>query len=470
MRVGGDLGDRRDRACRSVSAITIDVISDKRRLDRRRRKSRERRRRLALFVVLAALAPVTYSYVTTMLRPSSLPLSVRTVEWVRAHHGNWLVDEVEHYYYSWKAPKKGGPQLTSLPSVGLSAAPSIGRRPARVRRHRAAVWPRRIKLVFAHPLPGEGVWRRTGPLVGARLEINALRSDHRTFPAELAITRVDVPGPLLFAVSLRDVTKRREREERLKEAEGKYRTLVEQIPLATYINDTGMPVHTRYMSPQIETMLGYPVSDWLQPNFFMTCLHPDDHERVFADVERTHDSGQDFRCEYRLIAADGRTVWVLDETVAVRDEEYRPIFLQGFLVDVTDRRASDDALRESEELHRLVVEGSRDLITLLDPAGKVRYASPAVQTVLGWLPEEVHGRRWTDDVHPDDVEAVNAYYKNREAGVDAPPLGVRVQHKDGSWVALEGSLSPTRTPDGTVTGFVGVSRPLPRSVLRPAAS
>ncbi len=310
----------------------------------------------------------------------------------------------------------------------------------------------------------------TGPLLGARLEITALRSDHRTFPAEVAITRVDVPGPLLFAVSLRDVTKRREREERLKQAEAKYRTLVEQIPLATYINNTGMPVHTEYMSPQIETMLGYPVSDWLQPNFFMTCLHPDDQERVLGEVEKTHNTGEDFRCEYRLIAADGRTVWVLDETVAVRDEEYRPIFLQGFLVDVTDRRASDDALRESEELHRLVVEGSRDLITLLDPAGKVRYASPAVQTILGWQPEEVHGRKWADDVHPDDVDAVNTYFKNRAAGGDVPPLGVRVQHKDGSWVGLEGSLSPTRTPDGTVTGFVGVSRPLQRSVLRPAAS
>jgi PAS domain S-box-containing protein len=191
---------------------------------------------------------------------------------------------------------------------------------------------------------------------------------------------------------------------------------------------------------------------------------------VLAEVEKTHTSGQDFRCEYRLIAADGRTVWVLDETVAVRDEEYRPIFLQGFLVDVTDRRASDDALRDSEELHRLVVEGSRDLITLLDPAGKVRYASPAVHTLLGWQPEEVHGRKWAEDVHPDDVDAVNAYFKSREAGGDVPPLGVRVQHKDGSWIGLEGSLSPTRTPDGTVTGFVGVSRPLQRSVLRPAAS
>jgi PAS domain S-box-containing protein len=231
-----------------------------------------------------------------------------------------------------------------------------------------------------------------------------------------------------------------------------------------------MPVSTKYMSPQIETLLGFPVSDWLQPNFFLTRLHPDDHDRVLAEVEQTHHAGQDFRCEYRLIAADGRTVWVLDETVAVRDEEYRPIFLQGFLVDVTDRRASDDALRESEELHRLVVEGSRDLITLLDPSGRVRYASPAVQTVLGWHPEDVHGRKWADDVHPDDVDAVNTYFRNREAGVEAPPLGVRVQHKNGSWVALEGSLSATRSPDGTVTGFVGVSRPLQRSVLRPAAS
>ena len=183
----------------------------------------------------------------------------------------------------------------------------------------------------------------TGPLLGARVEINALRSDHRSFPAEIAITRVDVPGPLLFAVSLCDVTKRREREERLREAEAKYRTLVEQIPLATYINTNGMPVSTTYMSPRIEAMLGFPVSDWLEPNFFLTRLHPDDHDRVFAEVERTHTTGEDFRLEYRLIAADGRTVWVHDETAAVRDEEYRPLFLQGFLIDVTDRHADDAA-------------------------------------------------------------------------------------------------------------------------------
>ena len=183
----------------------------------------------------------------------------------------------------------------------------------------------------------------TGPLLGARLEINALRSDRRSFPAEIAITRVDVPGPLLFAISLRDITKRRKRDERLSEAEAKYRTLVEQIPLATYINTLGMPSHTTYMSPRIEAMLGYPVSDWLDSGFFLARLHPADHDRVLEEVERTHATGEDFRLEYRLIAADGRAVWVHDETVAVRDEEYQPLFLQGFLIDVTDRHADDGA-------------------------------------------------------------------------------------------------------------------------------
>ena len=115
----------------------------------------------ALFLIL--LAPVVYSYTTTMLQPSSLPLWPRSVEWLRAHHGNWLVDEVEHYYYSWKAPKKGGPQLESLPSVGLPAAPA-----AIKTRRRAASWPPRIKPVFAQPLGGEGVWSGTGPVVGGR--------------------------------------------------------------------------------------------------------------------------------------------------------------------------------------------------------------------------------------------------------------------------------------------------------------
>jgi Phosphodiester glycosidase len=99
-----------------------------------------------------------------MLQPSSLPLWPRSVEWLRAHHGNWLVDEVEHYYYTWKAPKKGGPQLTTLPTVGVGVAPKTKAAGS----HRLAVEPRRIAPVFASPLPGEGVWKGAGTLVRGR--------------------------------------------------------------------------------------------------------------------------------------------------------------------------------------------------------------------------------------------------------------------------------------------------------------
>src|SRR5207248_9869742 len=91
-------------------------------LDRLRAPRVSRAPRLLLragLVLLLLLSPAVYSYATTMMEPSSLPLWPRSVEWLRAHHGNWLVDEVEHYYYSWEAPGKGGPQLASLPHVGL---------------------------------------------------------------------------------------------------------------------------------------------------------------------------------------------------------------------------------------------------------------------------------------------------------------------------------------------------------------
>lgn len=122
--------------------------------DRRRRR---RRRILAVAVVLLLLSPAIYSYATWMLRPSSMPFGARSVEWVRADvpFGNQVVDEIEHVYYTWNAPSKGGAQLKSLPPSGqVTKAPK-----------QAAAWPPRIRPVFAHRLPGEGVWRPTGPPV-----------------------------------------------------------------------------------------------------------------------------------------------------------------------------------------------------------------------------------------------------------------------------------------------------------------
>jgi phosphodiester glycosidase len=131
-------------------------------------------------VVLVFLSPAIYSWTRMAVQPSSLPLGVRTVEWLRMHQFNWLVDEAEHIYYTWRAPSKGGPQLKTLPSVGLG---NTRHRPKHHAVHKP--WPPRIKPVFAQPLPGEGVWKPTGPPVHGKPPVLVT-----TFRTEVAYPRI----------------------------------------------------------------------------------------------------------------------------------------------------------------------------------------------------------------------------------------------------------------------------------------
>lgn len=138
---------------------------------RRRRIVRPRRRVLfgAIVAVLGLLVWIVGSFSVYMLRPSSMNFSEKSAEWVRTlPFGNWAVDEAEHVYYSNHAPKKGGPQLKKLPSVGLPPAANLGSRPPVVPRAAQSAWPARINPIFSSPLPNEGVWRRTGPAVDGK--------------------------------------------------------------------------------------------------------------------------------------------------------------------------------------------------------------------------------------------------------------------------------------------------------------
>jgi len=129
-------------------------------------------------VLVVLLIPVLYSYISTMLRPSSLPLGIRSVEWLRVHHGAWLVNDIESIYYRWQAPKAGGPALQTLPTVGSA--------PVKAPRHDSALYrPRRIRPILVPALPGEGVWRSSGRLVDGAAPVLVT-----TFRSEAAYPRI----------------------------------------------------------------------------------------------------------------------------------------------------------------------------------------------------------------------------------------------------------------------------------------
>jgi len=155
--------------------------------------------------------------------------------------------------------------------------------------------------------------------------------------------------PTRVIAAVRDVTEHREASERLLGAERRYRTLVEQLPLASYVEHLDEESAT-YMSPQIADLVGYTAEEWIaDSNFFARVLHPDDRERVLAGFTSMHDSGAAFECEYRLVARDGRIIWIHDAAVVVRDEHGRALYAQGYMIDISERKRNEEALQKSQE-------------------------------------------------------------------------------------------------------------------------
>jgi PAS domain S-box-containing protein len=178
--------------------------------------------------------------------------------------------------------------------------------------------------------------------------------------AGIATTYQDKPATQIV---FRDITARKWAEQALRESEAKYRMLVEQVPAITYTAALDEASTTLYVSPQIETLLGVSHTEWKpDPDFWRKRLHPDDHERVLAEVHRSHGSGEPFRCEYRMLAHDGHAVWFRDEAVVVRDDAGQPLVLRGTMLDITDRKRAEEALQKAHhQLERRVEERTTEL-------------------------------------------------------------------------------------------------------------
>ncbi|MFT3893333.1 MAG: PAS domain-containing protein [Anaerolineales bacterium] len=128
-----------------------------------------------------------------------------------------------------------------------------------------------------------------------------------------------------------------------KNSEKKYRSLLENIPITTYINSIDHHAYTEYVSPQVEKILGYAREDFLkEPEFWKKIIHPEDVNRVLDINEHTMLTEEPFEAEYRLIAKDGRVIWVRDEATLVYDEQGNPLHWLGVWTDITSRKMAEE--------------------------------------------------------------------------------------------------------------------------------
>ena len=289
--------------------------------------------------------------------------------------------------------------------------------------------------------------------IGEDRAIEALKSGATDYVLKQRLERL-VPAVRRAVREAEERTERRRAEEALGRSEGRYRTLVEQIPAITYVQEpleSSNPKAVTYMSPQYETILGYPAqSEMLDEEHWLRILHPEDRERVLAEEARTDETGEPFDVEYRIIAGNGRVVWVRDQATLVRDEEGRPLYWLGVQYDITEQKRAEETLRESEERYRAVIEQSAEGLYLLDAETKrVMETNSSLQRMLGYSAEELEGMVLYDLIELPREEVDATLRRTLERGYR--PVGERrYRRKDGGLVDVEIGASVIRYGGGEV--------------------
>ena len=210
--------------------------------------------------------------------------------------------------------------------------------------------------------------------------------------SELAVSLTVVPihdgagEPAGAVIAARDVGVPQRAEARQRESDARYRSLTEHLPAITYVHPLGDRGNPIYLSPQSASILGYAADELLaKPNLFFQLVHEDDRERVSAELAAAAAGAGPLRSEYRMLSRDGRVAWVRDEAAIVRDDDGKPLYVQGFLLDVSERRQAGEERKGLLAAERAAAAEALDRQRKLDVlarAGQILASSPNSQAAL----------------------------------------------------------------------------------------
>ena len=253
------------------------------------------------------------------------------------------------------------------------------------------------------------------------------------------------------------VTQRRSVEQALRNAEAQFRAVFEEAPIGMVLVDmTGRLVRT---NRALEELLGYSSGELAQ-TIFSQVTHPEDLAtdwELFGDLvagDIPH-----YQVLKRYVRSDGSVVRAVLSVSLIRGADGTPSHAIGMVENVTERWEAEEALRLREREFRSLLEHGRDVISILDADGDLRFTSPAIERVLGYGRTELAGTYLGELVHPEDVPAMMEMFTR---AIDAPGhpaemAELRVRHRDGSWRIWE-TVAMSLVDDPAVRGIVVNSR------------
>jgi two-component system, sensor histidine kinase and response regulator len=310
---------------------------------------------------------------------------------------------------------------------------------------------------FAAPESREAVVQHISEGSSEPYEAVCLRKNGTTFDAEVRGKSSMYRGRVVRVTAIRDLTPRKQAERKLREAEQRYRALVEKVPAVVYVQEIGSPDAAMYMSPQIQTLTGYSAEDCRDPDLRWRMVHPADRERMRSEDEQAGEPDEVIATEYRVLHRDGRTVWVRNEAVVIEDEVSGSRYWQGFMLDITERKKAEQRLRESEERYRLVARATDETIWDSDILADEQTWNGAVDTMFGYPPEQRTSTAWWEEhIHPGDrgrvLSSVDAVLRG---GGEMWSEEYRFRRADGAYSTVVDRAYVVRDAEGRAVRMIG---------------
>jgi len=257
-------------------------------------------------------------------------------------------------------------------------------------------------------------------------------------------------------VSIVDITEQAQAEAALRESEKRYRTLVEQLPVAIYRDKLDEDATNLFVSPQIQDFTGYTPEEWMaEPMLWRKSLHPDDREWVLAENERHYKNYEPFLCEYRLMRRNGSVVWVRDEAAVIFDDSGDAQYSQGLLIDISARKQAEETLR----LQSAALESAANAIFITDSKGGIEWVNPAFTLLTGYSAREAIGKNPRELVR--SGKQGKTFYENLWNTILSGETwrGEFInRRKDGSHYSEEAVITPLKDARGEITHFIGVKQ------------
>jgi PAS domain S-box-containing protein len=296
---------------------------------------------------------------------------------------------------------------------------------------------------------------QNGEKIPSIFEHEFLRKDGTTVPVEgrIRFIRDRTGAPIGFQGAYRDITERKRMEEELRRSQQQYQALVHSIDGVVWEVDVATFQFT-FVSPQAEQLLGYPKERWLtEPGFWANHIHPEDREWAihFCLVETAEKRPHQF--DYRILAADGRVVW-LHDLVTVVVEDGRPVKLRGVMSDITARKQVEQMLQAERNFALQVMNAMGQGLVVTNTEHSIEYINPAAAHMFGYQPEEVIGKSFMSFAAPDDLPLLVQEAERQKRG-ETTTYEIRVKHADGRDIPVLIS-GATRWREGALTGAIVV--------------